>query len=116
MINNDQNATNEEKKQDNGADIEEMIKMVMKEEGFDLKCPIRNDHQICPSIARLTKTLILYKRWLQAIYTKSKVKDDVDDTIQVDLQRNIDDNTYKQILIDTINHKHKALTENMHHH
>ena len=59
----------------------------------------------------LVKTLIVYKRWLYTIYQTNKGKDDLRKTIQADIAKYIDDNDYKQALIEAVKSiKHKRFT------
>ena len=90
---NDAKQGERDDKNENNDDIDELIGTVMNEKGFDLKCPNRIDNEPCPAILRVTKKLILYKRWLNTIYTKSKAKDNIDNTVDVDLKSNIDSST-----------------------
>ena len=54
--------------------------------------------------------LIIYKRWLKAIHKKNG-KDNIDNTIQIDVKKNIDDKLHKKILIEAIqNINHKKMT------
>eukprot|EP01084_Bolivina_argentea_P246635 412723_1 len=76
-------------------DIENLIKNAAKHKSFDLKCPHRNDNQPCPSLLRLAKYLIVYKRWLHTVYEKTKGYDDINKTIQIDVEKFIGNEEYQ---------------------
>ena len=113
--NKDDDELNCDPKNDAMADsIDSMIRMIMNKKEFDLKCPSQNNNQPCKAIIRLTRMLIIYKRWLQGIDKKSTGKRNIDNTEKVDLKDNIDNNTYKQVLIEVIaSLQHKRLTDKM---
>eukprot|EP01083_Nonionella_stella_P059155 154778_1 len=65
MVHNHMNTaemdTDAETKRD---DIDALIESAMQDEGFNLCCLLRKDNKACPSMMRLAKQLIIYKRWL----------------------------------------------------
>eukprot|EP01084_Bolivina_argentea_P114242 203433_1 len=73
-------------------DISSMIETVIKTNSLKLHCLDRNDNAPCPSILRLAKQLILYKRWIDKIDDVS-----VDKTTQVDIYKFVSNDEFKQI-------------------
>ena len=68
---------------------------------FDLSCPNRNDHVRCPSIWRLCRSLIRYKRWIQTVCDKNDKYEDITETIKIDPKEFITDEVYKRIFIES---------------
>ena len=92
--------------------IDAAIEKAIHNQSFDISCPSRNDNRICPSIYGLAKLLIKYKRWLLIVNKKTNGKTDIDKTVQVDYKGNIDNDKYKEILMDTVKTvQHKLCTE-----
>lgn len=56
---------------------------------------------MCPSIWRLCRSSIHYKRWIQTIYKKNNGNDDIQKTTHINIDKNIDDITYKKIFIES---------------
>ena len=90
--------------------IDSLMKSVLTAKSFDLSCPNRNDSKNCPSIWRLARSLIHYKRWLQAI-DDIKVYEDIQNTIQVNIGE-VDDKKFTEIFLKAIKSvTHKKFTE-----
>eukprot|EP01083_Nonionella_stella_P027538 75905_1 len=68
---------------------------------FDLSCPARNHNMACGSILRLANRLIMYKRWLHTIY-REKGTDDIRETIKVDIDKHINEHTFKQTFMRSV--------------
>eukprot|EP01084_Bolivina_argentea_P112047 199855_1 len=85
--------------------IDELISTAAKHKTFDLFCPNRKDNKTCPSILRLAKMLIVYKKWLYTVYEKTNGNDSIHKTVQIDLEKLIDDKTFESVYI-------RKLTEN----
>eukprot|EP01084_Bolivina_argentea_P246327 412274_1 len=92
---NDDNET--EHKMD---DIDSIIQNAAKHNSFNLICPNKNDNECCPSILRLSKTLITYKRWLATVSKKTKGNDNIEKTIQVDIPKYVSNDEFKAIFIE----------------
>eukprot|EP01084_Bolivina_argentea_P218183 370297_1 len=69
----------------------------------NLSCPNRNDKQMCPSLKRLAKQLIIHKRWVYTVYTKTKGEDSIDRTIEIDVDKFIDNNMFKRVFLESAN-------------
>eukprot|EP01084_Bolivina_argentea_P297487 512520_1 len=93
--------------------INELIQEVLENNPLNLLCPNRNDNQACPSVIKIAKTLIVYKRWLQAIYAKTKGNDDTDQTTQVNIKKYITNHAFNKIFIETATMTKKMTTENV---
>eukprot|EP01084_Bolivina_argentea_P257015 432915_1 len=73
-------------------DIDELIQKAIKAYTINLVCLGRNDKKPCPSMLRLSKQLIKYKRCLKDISNKNV---NINKTIEVDIGRYINDDLFK---------------------
>eukprot|EP01084_Bolivina_argentea_P214974 364928_1 len=99
---------NKEKKDE----IDNIIQSALKSEKFNLTCPNRNDTQICPSILKLAKQMLQYKKWLDIIYKKTK-DGSIDETTQVNIEKTISNDTYKYIFFECAKSIPKITENNM---
>eukprot|EP01084_Bolivina_argentea_P309521 535397_1 len=88
-------------------DIDELMKQTLKSQSFALFCLNRNDKEICPSIWKLAKHLIKYKRWLFTIYKNNDGDNNIEKTIQADVDKFIDNNTFQNVFMETIKNSPK---------
>eukprot|EP01084_Bolivina_argentea_P218987 371504_1 len=95
MVNDDNINDNDEKKRD---DIDDLIQTALNNEPLDLSCPNQSDHSTCPSLIRLAKRLIEYKRWLSIVYHNAK-GNACEIVTDHDIEKVIDNDTYKDIFI-----------------
>eukprot|EP01083_Nonionella_stella_P029186 80430_1 len=77
-------------------DIDEFICSAMEEQNFHLFClhdtgDTDNNNEPCPSVLRLARQLLIYKRWI------SKINDDIISTTQVDIVQYVTDDRFKLI-------------------
>eukprot|EP01083_Nonionella_stella_P287443 978433_1 len=93
--------------------IDDMIANVLASHAFDLSCLNRNDDEICPSILQLARHLIVYKRWIAAVYTKTQGKDSIHKTIQIDMDKYVDDHAFQKVFIEAIAHHGKLTADAM---
>eukprot|EP01084_Bolivina_argentea_P251527 421873_1 len=98
---------NDQTEDDTKDDIDKLIDGLLKNDPFELFCLHRNDKEMCPSIRRLAKQLIRYKRWLFTIYKKTKGNDDIERTVEIDIAKHVNDQIYKTIFIQTAKHFQK---------
>eukprot|EP01084_Bolivina_argentea_P085009 153674_1 len=82
-------------------DLDELIQTVLSTRSFNLQCLSRNDKQNCPSIIRLAKYLITYKRWIHTIYDKTNGNDSLQKTIHVDIAHYVDDSLFKKVFFES---------------
>eukprot|EP01083_Nonionella_stella_P069118 184085_1 len=80
-------------------DIDELISDTVKSQKVDLMCPNRNDDEPCPCILRLSKQLIVYKRWLTALSNRNNHSHSIHKTVQVDIGGFIDNDTFRNTLM-----------------
>eukprot|EP01084_Bolivina_argentea_P076417 138492_1 len=95
-------------------DIANIVNTASNHSSFQLFCPNRNDisNKPCPSILRLAKMLIVYKRWIQRVYKNSDGKDTIEETTEIDVAEYISSDVYKQIFFESIaNIKHTKVNE-----
>eukprot|EP01083_Nonionella_stella_P286660 975609_1 len=100
-------AVNDVNQADSVDDLDDIDAMITKQilgkgHAFSLRCPNQNDNLNCVAIMRLTKILIRYKRWLYTIYTKTKGKDDIERTVQVDIARFVNDDEFASIFMQSM--------------
>eukprot|EP01084_Bolivina_argentea_P066653 121522_1 len=79
-------------------EIDLLMKEVQQKKGICLVCPNRSDNKACPSILRLAKHLIYYKKWINNVYKKTG-KDNIDNTVQIYVDKFKNDDLYKKIFI-----------------
>eukprot|EP01083_Nonionella_stella_P009904 28345_1 len=95
MVNNQMHtapiATDAEAKTD---DIDALIQSAMKDQDLKLHCLRRNDNKSCPSMLRLAKQLIIYKRWL------SNKNDNIRSTTQVDIQNYVTNDQFQDLFVE----------------
>eukprot|EP01084_Bolivina_argentea_P320146 555449_1 len=102
MVNIDDNDSScHEKDQKTNDDIDILLQEIINTQNIDLMCLNRNDNKQCPSILRLCKQLIIYKRGLQSISNKSNKTTNINKTIEVDVNTFVDNETYRDIFIST---------------
>eukprot|EP01084_Bolivina_argentea_P025061 46636_1 len=102
MVNQVQHDTSNEAKYSHKTDeIDEMIETVIQTNKIDLLCLNKNNNKECESMVRLCKHLIIYKRWIQSIYHSGGNSDNINKTTQVDITKFIDDDTFKEVLIES---------------
>eukprot|EP01084_Bolivina_argentea_P134999 237961_1 len=95
----------------NTDDIDTMINTAAEHKSFHLLCPSRNDNKKCGSILRLAKMCIVYKRWLYTVYKKTNGNDDIEKTIQVDIEKFTDNETFQHIFVEKIKTMNKLTEE-----
>eukprot|EP01084_Bolivina_argentea_P270527 460024_1 len=109
MLNDRQNSNKNhqqlDKKDDANHAIDLLIQTAQSHNKFDLTCLTRNDNHQCPAILRMVKNLIIYKKWMQTIDinkcgNKKPMKIDISD-INTFIEENIDDQMYKDILLES---------------
>eukprot|EP01083_Nonionella_stella_P117768 351289_1 len=83
-------------------DIDLLIQTVQKTQTFDLKCPHGTDNDPCPSILRLAKSLIQYKRWTHAVTKKTNGED---------ISAHVSNEIYRDVFIDSAQKIHSKFTE-----
>eukprot|EP01084_Bolivina_argentea_P106616 190736_1 len=83
-------------------DIDSMIQSSIKHKLFNLVCPNKNDNIHCPSMLRLAKMLILYKRWIHTVYKKTKGNGNIEKTIRIDIEKYISNDTFKLIFVKNV--------------
>eukprot|EP01084_Bolivina_argentea_P003991 7563_1 len=89
--------------------IDAMINSVIKHKKIDLLCLNKNDNKQCTSIRRLAKYLIRFKRWYYTI--AGGKSDDINKTIQVDIGKYVNNDTFHEIFIASVNSV-KKITQN----
>eukprot|EP01084_Bolivina_argentea_P302072 521342_1 len=80
---------------------------------FDLQCPNRNDNKQCPSLFRLAKQLITYKRWINTVYNKIGNKIEVEKTIPINIERFVTNDVYQKIFIESARNIKKINEKNI---
>eukprot|EP01084_Bolivina_argentea_P218982 371489_1 len=86
---------------DNNDDVDDLIATALQHQPLDISCLNRNDNIACPSLMRLAKHLIKYKRWLTVVYERKENNDIyIDTTTHVDIGKYTDNNTYKTAFIE----------------
>eukprot|EP01083_Nonionella_stella_P185906 679268_1 len=94
-------------------DIDQLIESVLQAQHFDLKCLYRNDNMPCPSILRLAKYLIQYKRWIHTVYAKTNGNDSTDKTVQVDISTYVTNDIYRDVFMESSEKIHKLTAQDM---
>eukprot|EP01084_Bolivina_argentea_P012588 23558_1 len=51
---------------------------------------------------------IVYKRWLYTVYKKTNGNDNIEKTIQVDIEKYVDNDTFKQVYVEKVKIMKKA--------
>eukprot|EP01083_Nonionella_stella_P238569 835889_1 len=83
--------------------IELLIQEVIKGDGsFNLLCPSQNDNNHCQCLLRLAKMLLKYKRWLDTIYKKTKGKDAMNKTVEVNIAQFVENDSFKLIYMKSV--------------
>eukprot|EP01084_Bolivina_argentea_P152844 266535_1 len=101
MIHNqhdDDNMDNESKKNIEMDEIDKLIQSAQKSDLFDISCPNKNNKEPCTAILRLSKYLIRYNRWIKTVYSNNK--DNIENTVDVDIATYITDDIYKKTLME----------------
>eukprot|EP01083_Nonionella_stella_P159398 519923_1 len=76
-------------------DIDSIIgETLAKGHAFNLRCPTQNNNYNCVAIMRLTKILILHKRWRYTIDRKCKGKDDIE---RVDIAKFVSEDQFQNV-------------------
>eukprot|EP01084_Bolivina_argentea_P177483 306906_1 len=92
---------NNQKKSDIDKHEQHVQDMVhLERENFDLSCLDRTDNEPCPHILRLARYLLIYKQWLQVVYAQKK-KDDINQTIKVDIKKYVSNDRFKDMFIES---------------
>eukprot|EP01084_Bolivina_argentea_P258121 435025_1 len=97
------------------SNVEQLIKTILDCNIFDLCCPERNDNERCPSMLRLVKQLLYFKKW-NSLNTKN---DDVYKMLLTNVDKYICDEAFNILFIecaksiDRINETQLGLLKNM---
>eukprot|EP01083_Nonionella_stella_P241273 842644_1 len=83
-------------------DLESTIVTTANNESISLTCPNRNDNKNCTSMINLCKRLIQYNRWINTVSDKLNGKDNIENTIDVDIQKYLDDDVFQTVFMNSI--------------
>ncbi len=99
---NNKNEISDEKKDNEKDEIDLMIENISKHTSFNLLCPTTNNNFPCKSILRLVKQCIIYKRWLNTVYKKTNGNNNIEQTIEINIEKFIDNKTFKNVYITNV--------------
>eukprot|EP01084_Bolivina_argentea_P170668 295741_1 len=78
-----------------------VIDEALGQELFVLSCPNRSHNMECPSFRRLAQTLIEHNKWLHNVYNQTGGNDNIDQTVQVEAAKYIDNKKFREIFIES---------------
>eukprot|EP01084_Bolivina_argentea_P296076 509873_1 len=97
-----ENIFNNNIKQDIEDEIDKLIQNVVEKLKIDLVCIDRNDKKQCPCFLRLGKALIKYKRLLQNVFENTNGNDSINNTVQVNISKFVDNNSFQTMFIECV--------------
>eukprot|EP01084_Bolivina_argentea_P021449 39855_1 len=102
MVSNTDKGEGDEKEENMAKDkVDLLLQEILDCNSFELCCSNRMDKQACPSILRLAKRLINYKKWINIVYSnmdKANPKN-VNKTVEINVKEYIDADKFKEIFV-----------------
>eukprot|EP01084_Bolivina_argentea_P020913 38846_1 len=74
-----------------------LLKQIQFQKSVNILCPNRMDNEPCPSIMRLARQLLNYNKWIATVHKVTNGKDNIDNTVNINIEEIINDKMYKII-------------------